>query len=64
MISVPALRLCARASASSVRASSEMPPLMDVSDDDPTLTTIRRAPDSTERSGAGAVRAAVDGGPG
>ena len=44
MISVPALRLCARASARSVRASSEIPPLMDVSEDEPTLTTMRRAP--------------------
>ena len=52
MISAPALRLCARASASPVRASSEIPPLMDVSEDEPTLTTIRRAPDSAVRSGA------------
>ncbi len=60
MISVPALRWCARASARSVRASSEMPPLMEVSEDEPTLTTIRRAPDSTERSGAGVDCGAAD----
>ena len=50
MISVPALHLAASASESSVSASSEIPPLMLVRDDDPTLTTMRRALASMLRS--------------
>src|SRR6476661_7502811 len=50
MISVPALHLAASTSESSVSASSEIPPLMLVRDDDPTLPTIRRARASMLRS--------------
>jgi hypothetical protein len=47
MISVPVLRLAANASARAVSDSSEMPPLMLVREDEPTLTTILPAFAST-----------------
>src|SRR6478735_561432 len=59
MISVPAFRLCASASARPVRASSSMPPLTEVRDEEPTLTTIRRAPASRARPGASPVTGAT-----
>src|SRR5687768_7480448 len=60
MISVPVLRLAASASARAVSDSSEMPPLMLVSDDEPTFTTIRRALASTLLSTDRASGSAAD----
>ena len=47
IISAPLLRLAASASARAVSASSEIPPLMLVREDEPTFTTIRWAFAST-----------------